>query len=82
MDYIFHLFFRHDITFKEVSVESEKVTKKMTTSWEETTLQTILVRYQLKDIFNGDEVGSTAEVSVLCTSEVSVVQVENIAKCG
>ena len=60
MDYIFHLFFRHGITFKEVSVESEKVTKKMTASWEETTLQTILARYQLKDIFNGDEVGSTA----------------------
>ena len=46
MDYnIFHLFFRHDITFKEVS----------TAPREETTLPTILARYQLKDLFNADE---------------------------
>ena len=58
MDYnIFHLFFRHGITFKEVSGESEKVTKEMTAPWEETTLQTLLARYQLKDIFNADEFG-------------------------
>ena len=58
MDYnIFHLFFRHGITFKEVSGESEKVTKKMTASLEETTLSTRLARYQLKDIFNADEFG-------------------------
>ena len=54
---IFHLFFRHGITFKEVSGESEKVTKEMTAPWEETDLLTILVRYQLKDIFNANEFG-------------------------
>ena len=54
---IFHLFFRHGITFKEVSGYSEKVTKEMTAPWEETTLPTILARYQLKDIFNSDEFG-------------------------
>ena len=58
MDYnIFHLFFRHYITFKEVSGESENVTKELTAPWEETTLPTILARYQLKDIFNVDEFG-------------------------
>ena len=58
MDYnIFHLFFRHGITFKEVSGESEKVTKEMTAPWEETALPTISARYQLKDFFNADEFG-------------------------
>ena len=51
---IFHLFFKHGITFKDVSGESEKVVKEMTAPWEETTLPTILARYQLKDIFNAD----------------------------
>ena len=85
MDYnIFHLFFRHGITFKEVSGESEKVTKEMTAPWEETTLPTILARYQVKDIFNADEFGLLFEAlpQNLCTFEVSVVQVENTAKCG
>ena len=54
---IFHLFFRHGITFKEVSGDSEKVTKEMTVPWEKTALPTILARYQLKDIFNADEFG-------------------------
>ena len=58
MDYnIFHLFFKHTKTFKEVSGESEKVTKEMTAPWKETALPTILARYQLKDIFNADEFG-------------------------
>ena len=58
MDYnIFHLFFRHGITLKGVSGESEKVTKEVTAPWEETTLPTILARYHLKDIFNADEFG-------------------------
>ena len=58
MDYtIFHLFFRYGITFKEVSGESEKVTKEMTAPWEETTLPTILARQQLKNIFDADESG-------------------------
>ena len=38
-------------------MESENVTKDMTAPWEETTLRTILARYQLKDIFNSDEFG-------------------------
>ena len=85
MDYnIFHLFFKHGKTFKEVSGESEKVTREMTAPWEETALATILPRYQLKDIFNSDEFGLFYEVltSNLCTSEVSIVQVENTEKCS
>ena len=35
----------------------EKVIKEMTEPWKETTLPTILARYQLQDIFNGDEFG-------------------------
>ena len=58
MDYnIFHLFFRHGITFKEVSGESEKVTKEMNAPREETALPIILARYQLKDVFSADEFG-------------------------
>ena len=53
----FIIFFWHGITFKEVSGESEKVTKEMTAPWEETTLPTLLARNQLKEIFNGDEFG-------------------------
>ena len=55
MDYnIFHLFFKQGKTFKELSGESEKVTKEMTAPWEKATLPKILARYQLKDIFNAD----------------------------
>ena len=58
MDYnILHLFFRHGITFKEVSGESGNVTKEMAAPSDEATLPTILARYQLKDIFNADEFG-------------------------
>ena len=39
MNYIIsHLFFRHGITVKEVSGESEKVTKEMTVPWEDKNL--------------------------------------------
>ena len=81
---IFHLFFRHGITFKEVSGESENVAKEMTAPWEEASLQTILARNQLKDIFNADEFGLFYEAlpSKPCTSDVSVVQRETTAKCG
>ena len=62
MDYnIFHLFFRHGITFKEISGESKKVFKEMAAPWEETTLPKLLARYQLKDIFNADEFGLSYE---------------------
>ena len=75
---IFHLFFKHGITFKDVSGESEKVVKEMTAPWEETTLLTILARYQLKDNFNADGFGLTKyHHQNLCTSEAIVVQVEN-----
>ena len=84
MDYnIFHLFFRHKMSFKDVSGESEKIAKEMTATWEETTLPIILAIHQLKDIFNADGFGLTKHYHQnLCTSEVSVVQVENRAKCG
>ena len=42
---IFHLFFGHGITSKEMSGESEKITKELTAPWEETTLPRILARY-------------------------------------
>ena len=62
MDYnVSHIFFKHDKTFKEVSGESEKVTKEMTLPWKETALSTTLARYQLKDIFNEDEFGQFYE---------------------
>ena len=84
MDYnIFHLFCRHGITFKDVFGESEKVAKEMNAFWEKTTLPTILARYQLKDIFKADGFGLTKHYHQnICTSEVSVVQVDNTAKCG
>ena len=46
---------KHGITFKEVSVESKKVTKEIISSWEETILPTILTKYQLSDIYNAHE---------------------------
>ena len=52
---IFHLFFRHGTTFKEVSGEWENVIKEMAAPWEEKILSTMLARYQLKDIFNADQ---------------------------
>ena len=78
----FHLFFRHGITFKEVSGESEKVTKEMTAPWEETTLPTISARYQLKDFLMEMNLACSTKHchKNLCTSEVSVVKVENTAK--
>ena len=81
MDYnIFHLLFRRGITFKEVCEESKKVNKEMIAPWEEITLPTILARYQLKDM---NLVCSTKHCHQnRCTSEVSIVQVENTAKCG
>ena len=48
---------RYNISFKEVSGESKSVTPEMTASWKETSLPTILSRFQLKDIYNADEFG-------------------------
>ena len=48
---------RYNISFKEVSGESKSVTPEMTAAWKETSLPTILSRYQLKDIYNADQFG-------------------------
>ena len=48
---------RYNISFKEVSGESKSVTSEMTAAWKETSLSTILSRYELKDIYNADEFG-------------------------
>ena len=83
LQHFFYFFFRHGITFKEISGESEKVTKEKNAPCEETTLPAILARYQIKDIFNADKFDLFYEaLQNLCTFEVSVVQVENTAKCG
>ena len=55
-------FFRHCVAFKEVSRESKKVTKEMTSSCGETILPTILSRYQLCDIYNADEFGLLCKI--------------------
>ena len=48
---------RYNISFKEVSGELNSVTPEMTGSWEETSLPTILSRFEMKDIYNADEFG-------------------------
>lgn len=42
---------------KIIGGESKSVTKEMTSSWNETTLPTILSNFKLEDIFNADEFG-------------------------
>ena len=53
----FVLFCRYDISFKTISGEVKSVTEEMTAPWLETILPTILSRYPLENIFNGDEFG-------------------------
>ena len=53
----FVFFCRYDISFKSISGEAKSVTEEMTAAWLETTLPTILSRYPLENIFNGDEFG-------------------------
>ena len=48
---------RYNISFKEVSGESKLVTPEITAAWKETSLHTILSRYELKDSYNADEFG-------------------------
>ena len=48
---------RYNISFKEVSGESKSVTPEMKAAWKETSLPTILSRYEIKDIYNADEIG-------------------------
>ena len=53
----FVFFCRYDISFKTISGKAKSVTEEMTAPWLETTLPTILSRYPLENIFNGDEFG-------------------------
>ena len=48
---------RYNISLKEVSGESKSVTREMTAASKETSLPTILSRYELKDIYNADDFG-------------------------
>ena len=48
---------RHNIKFKTISGEASSCTADMTSSWEDTTLLTILSKYDLEDIYNADEFG-------------------------
>ena len=55
--FLFIYFFRHSISLKVIGGECKSVTNQMTSSWNETTLPTILSNYKLEDIFNADEFG-------------------------
>ena len=48
---------RYNVIFKAVSRDENTVTPEMTASWSDTYLPTILSKYELKDIYNGDEFG-------------------------
>ena len=48
---------RHYVTFKALSGEQNTVTPGMTANWSKTYLPTILSKYVLKDIYNGNEFG-------------------------
>ena len=48
---------RHNISLKVIGGESKSVTKQMVALWNETTLATLLSKYDSKDIFNADEFG-------------------------
>ena len=54
---LFIFAFRHSISLKVIGGESKSVTEDMTSSWNETTLPTILSNYKLEDIYNADEFG-------------------------
>ena len=53
--FLIFIFFRHNVTFKTVVVESNSVQPEMVASWFETTLPTLLSNYKLEDILNADE---------------------------
>ena len=48
---------RHRVTFKMIAGEAKSCTPQMTSSWDETTLPTIISNYRLEDIYNADEFG-------------------------
>ena len=73
---------RHYVTFKALSGEENTVTPKMTANWSKTYLPTILSKYVLKDIYNGNEFGlfyQALPVS-LSTAKVSVVVVVSVIR--
>ena len=48
---------RHRVAFKMIAGEAKSCTPQMTSSWDETTLPTIISNYRLEDIYNADEFG-------------------------
>ena len=48
---------RHNISLKVIDDKSKSVTKQMVAPLNETTLPTLLSKYDLKDVFNADEFG-------------------------
>ena len=48
---------RFNVSFKTVSAESNAYTDEMVAPWEQTTLPTILSKYDLNQIYNADEFG-------------------------
>ena len=48
---------RHGVVCKKVSGEDKAVDAVVVSSWQETTLPTLLSKYSLKDIYNADEFG-------------------------
>ena len=46
---------RHRVAFKMIAGEAKSCTPQMTSSWDETTLPTIISNYRLEDIYNTDE---------------------------
>ena len=48
---------RFNVSFKTVSGESNACTDEMVAPWEQTTLPTILSKYDLNQIYNADEFG-------------------------
>ena len=48
---------RHNVVFRTISGKEKLCTKEMTASWEQTYLPTILLSYELRDIYNAEEFG-------------------------
>ena len=48
---------RHNIIFRNISGKERSCTTDMTLNWKQKQLLTILSSYELKDIFNADEIG-------------------------
>ena len=48
---------RYNVSFKKISGEGNACTDEMTAPWAETTLPTMLSKYELNQIYNADEFG-------------------------